>query len=322
MVIIVILIIILAMYVVFNLIKSRRNKKAMTIALETQSNNAQEYFDDLVVKKTIPVVETSIHLKREEEAYLVADVSLIETKSVRVSERIGGAVSIARGVYIGSSTGISRSHEELREIDTGNLTLTNRRLIFSGFQGQRIVEIKKLVSTTIFEDLSAVLICSEGRQKNQIYKGMQNPVLWARLLSVIKEIIEEYGQLSKGTGLSLSEDTHGNNEGHKKNSVPRAEAYEQAVPGNSYEPPKGSNIIRFAGKVCHLSCKGQSYNIRYFQDNEFVVIDSGSIDKLKNISSQITVLEKAPKQAITNVSFWNEYFLSNYSEDRSSQEDT
>ena len=74
---------------------------------------------------------------------------------------------------------------------------------------------------------------------------------------------------------------------------------------------KGSNIIKYAGKFCHLSCKGYSFVIRHFQNGQFVEIDRGRNDREKyfELKNQIQVLEKAP-QNLTDVSFWSTYFQS------------
>lgn len=83
---------------------------------------------------------------------------------------------------------------------------------------------------------------------------------------------------------------------------------------------KGCQIIKYDGKICHLSCRGYSFAIRHFQKGKFVVIDRGSNDKEKYISlkNQIQVLEQAPCQSVENIDkntdFWGKYF-SSYTKD-------
>lgn len=97
----------------------------------------------------------------------------------------------------------------------------------------------------------------------------------------------------------------------------------QIMAANNQHPPhqeelfvKGYQIIKYTGKICHLSCKGYSFAIRHFQNGKFVEIYRGSKDKEKYISlkNQIQVLEQAPRVSIENTEkntdFWAHYFSS------------
>lgn len=97
----------------------------------------------------------------------------------------------------------------------------------------------------------------------------------------------------------------------------------QIMAANNQHPPhqeelfvKGYQIIKYTGKICHLSCKGYSFAIRHFQNGKFVEIYRVSKDKEKYISlkNQIQVLEQAPRVSIENTEkntdFWAHYFSS------------
>jgi hypothetical protein len=73
---------------------------------------------------------------------------------------------------------------------------------------------------------------------------------------------------------------------------------------------KGRQIIKYAGKNCHLSCLGYSFKIRDFRDGRFVAIYQGQKDREKylELASQIQILEKAPQKPITDTPFWAKYF--------------
>ena len=75
---------------------------------------------------------------------------------------------------------------------------------------------------------------------------------------------------------------------------------------------KGRQIVEYAGKFCHLSCKGYSFAIRHFRNGAFVEIYRGASDKEKflGLKDQIHIVEKAPAQPIADVSFWGFYFQS------------
>jgi hypothetical protein len=74
-------------------------------------------------------------LKRKEELQVVLpNMALWEPRSVRQSTGGYGGPSfrVTRGVYgrMGAFKAQSESHEELKAIDQGAFTLTNKRLIF------------------------------------------------------------------------------------------------------------------------------------------------------------------------------------------------
>ena len=74
---------------------------------------------------------------------------------------------------------------------------------------------------------------------------------------------------------------------------------------------RGRQIIKYAGKTCHLSCLGYSFKIRDFRNGKFVPIYEGQNDREKylGLESQIQIVEKAPQVPITNTPFWAKYFL-------------
>lgn len=78
-------------------------------------------------------VEAPIILKKKEEIQLaLPNVSLLEPRAVRTGAYGGPSFRVAKGVYFRVGGVRSESHEELRNIDQGTLTLTNKRVVFSG----------------------------------------------------------------------------------------------------------------------------------------------------------------------------------------------
>lgn len=76
---------------------------------------------------------------------------------------------------------------------------------------------------------------------------------------------------------------------------------------------KGSKIIRFDGKTCHLSCRGgkpYSFAIRHFRNGQFIVIYRGENDREKylGLKDQIEILGKAPSININDNPSWGTYF--------------
>jgi hypothetical protein len=73
---------------------------------------------------------------------------------------------------------------------------------------------------------------------------------------------------------------------------------------------RGRQIIKYAGKTCHLSCLGYSFTIRHFRDGKFIAIYQGQNDREKylGLKRQIQILGKAPQKPIADTPFWETYF--------------
>lgn len=114
-------------------------------------------------------------LKRKEELQVVLpNMALWEPRSVRRS--VGGyggpSFRIAKGVYwrLGAFGAQSESHEELRTIDQGRFTLTNKRLIFSGAKRTVDINLNKIISIEPYSD--GIAVRTSGRQKTQYFVGI------------------------------------------------------------------------------------------------------------------------------------------------------
>lgn len=89
---------------------------------------------------TVIGAEPPIILKKGEELRLVLPgVRLLEPRAVRRGSYGGGSIRIAKGVRISTGGFQAESREELRQIDQGTLTLTNKRFVFTG--GKRTISV-------------------------------------------------------------------------------------------------------------------------------------------------------------------------------------
>ncbi|HOB18297.1 MAG TPA: hypothetical protein PKK74_06355 [Candidatus Methanoculleus thermohydrogenotrophicum] len=130
------------------------------------------------------VESNAVLLKRGERAVaVIPGVTLKEPRSVRKTYGGGGgpSIRIAKGVYFRTSGFGSRSesHEEIKAIDSGTLTLTNRRLVFAG--GKRTINfpLKKIVGLKPYKD--ALAINRDGKQRTEYYTGLDNVNLTIRV---------------------------------------------------------------------------------------------------------------------------------------------
>lgn len=104
--------------------------------------------------------EVPIILKKNETPCLaISNIEFHEDRMVR--HRVGGAFRVMKGVYVGGSR--SESHPERRHIDTGELILTNKRLVFVGSRRSVDVDLRKILSIEPYSDGIAL---SRSNKKN------------------------------------------------------------------------------------------------------------------------------------------------------------
>lgn len=165
---------------------NKQKQETKRIEINQKSEAVKDYFNRVNQEKKLPTINTHILLKSGESAYLQDNVKLFETRKVTKSERGGGAVRVMKGVYIGGTRGTSRSHDELRVIDGGQLILTNKRLIFDGGLNTREIKLDKIISVS--EYIDGIEVAVEDKAKSQIYTGMSNPYLWKSLIYYVRQI--------------------------------------------------------------------------------------------------------------------------------------
>lgn len=121
-------------------------------------------------------VKAPIILKKNEKLQLVLpEISLLEPRAVRTSVYGGPGFRVAKGVYFRVGRTRSESHEELKHIDQGVLSLTNKRFVFSGTKRNVSVDLRKIVSMEPYSDGIALRV--EGRQKTQYFTGIDRAEL-------------------------------------------------------------------------------------------------------------------------------------------------
>lgn len=146
------------------------------------SNNPQsdlEWFLEKILNKEInlPTNDCPVILKRGEEPVVVLpNISLKEPHSVRTSYGgYGGpTIRVMKGVSfrLGGASHRSTSHDEIKTIDRGTLTITNKRLIFTGSMKTLNYNLSKILSITEFKD--AIGIQKENKQKIEYYANCDN----------------------------------------------------------------------------------------------------------------------------------------------------
>lgn len=159
-----------------------QEKVDMDHALQIQQELQLHFQDDLAIfvnklstgAISFNNVNTSLILKKDENVLLdIGNVNLNEPRAVRVSQSggIGTSVRVAKGVSVHSGSGQSRSvsHDEIMNVDTGHLIITNKRLVFTGSKKTVTIDLKKILTITAYKD--GISVQRENKQKVEYFVG-------------------------------------------------------------------------------------------------------------------------------------------------------
>ena len=136
------------------------------------------YNDDNEIN--LPTNDCPVILKRGEEPIVVLpNLILREPQSVRTSYGSygGPTVRLMKGVSfrLGGASHRSSSHDEIKIIDKGTLTITNKRLIFTGSMKTLNYNLSKILSITDFKD--GIAIQRDNKQKTEYFTDCDETVL-------------------------------------------------------------------------------------------------------------------------------------------------
>ncbi len=106
----------------------------------------------------IPSVQNNLALQKGEKCYMnIRNVSWNELRTVRRNIGYSGlstSFRVAKGVYLtsGSYTARTITSDQMTQLDTGSVYLTNKRLIFSGNRRNITVRLDKVLYITPYKD--------------------------------------------------------------------------------------------------------------------------------------------------------------------------
>lgn len=158
---------------------SKDKKKKINI------EEAEKFLANIKQQNKLQSISTNISLKKDERAYFEEDVTLSETRMVSKRTGVGVGFRVFKGVFVGTTKGESRSMPELRNIDVGKLTLTNKRLIFDGSTENRVNDLDKILSVETYID--AIEVSLENKVKSA-YFFVKNPFIWSTVFKIIRGV--------------------------------------------------------------------------------------------------------------------------------------
>lgn len=150
--------------------------------LITQAN---AFVDKIKSDKKIPTVSTSLFLSDGEQALLEEGSQLYETRAVRKSSGGFGGIRIMKGVTVGRYSGVSESHQEWRVIDSGKIILTNKRVVFDGQKGNKVIPLNKILSVVV--GLTDITLSIEDKAKDVAF-DVPNGYVFGLLINLAKQI--------------------------------------------------------------------------------------------------------------------------------------
>jgi hypothetical protein len=120
--------------------------------------------------------QSPVILKKNEELILsMPNISLLEPRAVQTGVYGGPSFRVAKGVYFRVGGFKAQSHDEIKKIDQGMITLTNTRIVFSGSKRTVNIPLGKIISIEPFSD--AIALRREGKEKTQYFTGINQSTI-------------------------------------------------------------------------------------------------------------------------------------------------
>ena len=132
----------------------------------------------------LPVIDSEINIHKSEKLYFKAHVNWIEQR--RVTKRINysgptARIKIVNGIYyrMGSISVHPVTEDVWKIIDSGQIYLTNKRLIFMGATGNKTIRLNRILDITLYEN--GVEIQKETG-KSPFLEFSENPDIFSMIL--------------------------------------------------------------------------------------------------------------------------------------------
>ena len=102
-------------------------------------------------------IESDINIQKSETLYYKAPIGWYEERTRTTNVNYGGVstrIRICKGVYInaGSIAPSRHTEEYLKFIDSGDVYITNKRIIFRGEHGNKTIALNKILSYTPYNN--------------------------------------------------------------------------------------------------------------------------------------------------------------------------
>jgi hypothetical protein len=151
------------------------------------------------------------HSQACESAFYSTPSTLFETRAVRSYQAGHSGVRVAKGVYIGGTSGRSISTQQWAALDTGRLIITNQRLVFVGGKKDRTIALKKIVS--VKTSLTEILLSVEGRRKTMALT-VPNPLIAKIIIGLCSQVADPSNLSGDNLTVSSKDDLDAHHDHH------------------------------------------------------------------------------------------------------------
>lgn len=167
---VVIMVLISIVYIISSRKKKRRAAEEQAALKQRFESEYKNWSTSVVVNNGLKPISSDMCLATGERCFYSAEAVLYEPRSVRSSTHVGGGVRVAKGVMIGGGNTWSESHDEWRELSSGTLYVTNKRIFFDGEMHDRTVKFSAL--TKVQAGIQELSISCSTRQKTMVFAGI------------------------------------------------------------------------------------------------------------------------------------------------------
>ena len=136
-------------------------KKSLNVSLEFDKPT-KELIDKYrlyweIENNILPEMSCEINLQKNETCHFITKAEWLEQKQITTRVNYSGPtlrIKIAKGLYWRSgSLGVQRIKDDVwQTIDSGDVYLTNKRIIFMGSRGNKIIQFTKVLDFNVFSN--------------------------------------------------------------------------------------------------------------------------------------------------------------------------
>jgi len=146
----------------------------VTLSLDSESKKVMERYSSLwqIENGKIPIYETDIFLQKNETCHYLAFVELYELRKKTTGYQYRGPtarVRIAKGLYFraGNLKTTRETKDVMTLIDSGNIYVTNKRILFNGKKGNKVIKYSSIIDLTPYTDGVEII---KGTGKSPVFQ--------------------------------------------------------------------------------------------------------------------------------------------------------
>jgi hypothetical protein len=200
MLVLIFVVTLLVLMIIISYASGRARRLQAAEKLNQLTNATRSYIETLDQSRTFaPIALAGLHLEPKEFAIRHDNATLGEYRRAGVGGGIGTRVRVGGfPIYLGGWKSVPK--EELRTVGTGQLVLTNQRLLFLGAHTLTVPFDKLLTCQQIGDGL----VVSESRSKRPHAFVVENPGLWCFLINWVADNRFENPNLPDGMHLNVT----------------------------------------------------------------------------------------------------------------------